>query len=124
MAEENKVKAIDEAEKVEETVADQAKSATETKKVSDDKVQLTKNSRDGKSSKKGKKKNSKKDQSKGLKGVFKGLSTEFSKISWPSRNEITKETCVVLAVSLVLGLCIFGLDKLIIFILVNLMNIS
>ena len=123
MAEENKVKAIDEAEKAEETVADQAKSATETKKVSDNKVQLAKKTRDGKSSKKGKK-NSKKNQSKGLKGVIKGLSTEFSKISWPSGNEISKETIIVLVVSLILGVCIFGLDKLIVYVLFNLMGIS
>ena len=119
MAEENKVKAINDAEVAEETAEKKAESATETKKVSEKKAQSAK---DGKS-KKGKK-NSKKDQSKSLKGVFRGLKTEFSKITWPSRNEITKETITVLIVSVILGLCIFGLDKLIVFVLVNLLKIS
>ncbi|MBO4389731.1 MAG: preprotein translocase subunit SecE [Lachnospiraceae bacterium] len=117
-----KVKAIDDAGLAEESAANQAESGSEKKAEPAKKEQSAKKSKDGKSSKKGKKNS--KNQSQGLKGVLKGLRTEFSKITWPDRNEITKETITVLVVSAILGLCIFGLDKLIIWVLFQMMKIS
>ena len=37
------------------------------------------------------------------KNWFKGLKAEFSKIIWPDRQSLTKETVAVLAVSVLLG---------------------
>ncbi len=50
-----------------------------------------------------------------------GLKAEFSKIMWPTKAQITKETTAVVVVSVVLGVVIaildfviqFGLDKII-----------
>ena len=40
------------------------------------------------------------------KNWFKGLKAEFSKIIWPDRQSLTKETVAVLAVSVLLGVII------------------
>ena len=42
------------------------------------------------------------------KNWFKGLKAEFSKIIWPDRQSLTKETVAVLAVSVLLGVIIAG----------------
>ena len=55
------------------------------------------------------------------KGWFKGLKSEFKKIVWESREDVTRETIVVVLISLVLGVLItlidsalqLGIDKLI-----------
>ena len=47
------------------------------------------------------------------KSFFKGLKAEFKKIIWPSRETVLKESGVVLVISVVLGLVIFGVDILI-----------
>ena len=47
------------------------------------------------------------------KSFFKGLKAEFKKIIWPSRDKVVKESGVVLVISVVLGLVIFGVDILI-----------
>ena len=46
------------------------------------------------------------------KGWFKGLKAEFHKISWTSKEDITKQTIAVVAVSVVLGLLIAVIDFL------------
>ena len=57
------------------------------------------------------------------KSFFKGLKSEFRKIIWPDRKDIVKQTAVVVAVSIILGVVIVVVDLLInrgIRILVNL----
>ena len=44
------------------------------------------------------------------KNWFKGLKAEFSKIIWPDRQSLTKETVAVLAVSVLLGVIIAVVD--------------
>ena len=43
---------------------------------------------------------------------WKGLKAEYSKIVWPDKDTVTKQTIVVLAVSLVLGVLIGVLDMI------------
>ena len=45
-------------------------------------------------------------------GFFRGVSAEFGKIIWPSRETLTKEMGVALAVSVVLCLIIAILDAI------------
>lgn len=47
------------------------------------------------------------------KNWFKGLKAEFSKIIWPDRQSLTKETVAVLAVSVLLGVIIAVVDLII-----------
>ena len=44
------------------------------------------------------------------KNWFKGLNAEFSKIIWPDRKSLTKETGAVLLVSVLLGVIIAVVD--------------
>lgn len=44
------------------------------------------------------------------KSFFAGVRAEFNKIVWPSREDVGRETVVVLVCSLVLGLIIAALD--------------
>ena len=44
---------------------------------------------------------------------FKGLKAEFSKIIWPDRQSLTKETVAVLAVSVLLGVIIAVVDLIV-----------
>ncbi len=54
------------------------------------------------------------------KSFFKGVKSEFSKIIWPSRDSLVKETVAVVVISVILGVIIsivdvgvkFGFDKL------------
>ena len=46
------------------------------------------------------------------KGWFKGLKAEFHKISWTSKDDITKQTIAVVVVSVILGLLIAVIDFL------------
>lgn len=46
---------------------------------------------------------------------WKGMKTEFNKISWPDKTETVKESVAVLCVSVVLGLIITFLDTIILF---------
>ena len=41
---------------------------------------------------------------------FKEVRTELEKVTWPTRQEATRLTLVILAVSLVTGLYVGGLD--------------
>ena len=47
------------------------------------------------------------------KNWFKGLKAEFSKIIWPDRQSLTKETVAVLAVSVLLGVIISVVDLIV-----------
>lgn len=47
------------------------------------------------------------------KGFFKGLKAEFSRIIWPDKDTVWKESAAVLAVSVILALVIAGMDFLI-----------
>ena len=46
------------------------------------------------------------------KSWFKGLKSEFHKISWTSREDVTKQTIAVVVVSVILGLLIAVIDFL------------
>ena len=54
------------------------------------------------------------------KSFFKGVKSEFKKIIWPTKENLTKETIQVVVVSVILGILIaiidvgvkFGFDKL------------
>lgn len=50
------------------------------------------------------------DITKKSKGWFKGLKAEFNKISWTSRDDVTKQTIAVVIVSVILGLLIALID--------------
>ena len=41
---------------------------------------------------------------------FKGVKTEFKKITWPSANTLAKETVAVVVISVILGLIIALVD--------------
>ena len=49
----------------------------------------------------------------GVKGFFKGVKTEFKKISWPDATTLLKQSVVVIAVSIALGLVIALMDTVI-----------
>ena len=44
---------------------------------------------------------------------FKGLKKEFRKITWPNKEEMTKETVAVVVVSILVGLMIALMDTII-----------
>ncbi|MBO7514830.1 MAG: preprotein translocase subunit SecE [Lachnospiraceae bacterium] len=44
------------------------------------------------------------------KGFFKGVKTEFSKILWPKKEDVAKETVAVISVSAAVGALIFVAD--------------
>lgn len=50
---------------------------------------------------------------KDKKSFFKGLKAEFDKVIWPTRELVGRETAVVVACSVVLGLIIALLDLVI-----------
>ncbi len=56
--------------------------------------------------------NSKGTAIKKSKGWFKGLKSEFGKIIWTSKQEVVKQTVSVVAISVVLGLIIAVIDKI------------
>ena len=45
-------------------------------------------------------------------GFWKGVRSEWRKILWPNREELAKETVLVVLISVVLGLVITGIDSL------------
>ena len=49
---------------------------------------------------------------KAIAGFFKGISGELKKVTWPTKKELFKSTVSVLAVCLVIGALIFGIDSL------------
>lgn len=44
---------------------------------------------------------------------FKGVKAEFSKVSWPSKNDVAKQSVAVIGVSVVVGALITLLDTII-----------
>ena len=47
------------------------------------------------------------------KSFFKGLKAEYKKIIWPTKETIAKESGVVLVITMILMLVIFGVDVVI-----------
>ena len=45
-----------------------------------------------------------------LANVYKTHAAEFKRIIWPSKNEVIKQTIIVIVISLIIGLIIWGLD--------------
>ncbi|MFT3985429.1 MAG: preprotein translocase subunit SecE [Lachnospiraceae bacterium] len=56
--------------------------------------------------------NSKDTAVKKSKGWFKGLKTEFGKIIWTRKEDIARQTVSVVAISVVLGIIIAVIDKI------------
>ena len=50
------------------------------------------------------------DKTKQKTGFFKGVKTEFKKITWPTRNQLVKETIAVSVVTILLGAIIELVD--------------
>ena len=53
------------------------------------------------------------EKKSGLKDFFKGVKTEFKKISWPDSTTLLKQSVVVITISIVLGLLITLMDTVI-----------
>ncbi len=47
---------------------------------------------------------------RGIAGFFKGIISELKKATWPTKKELFKSTVSVLAVCIVIGVLIFGID--------------
>ena len=43
-------------------------------------------------------------------GFFKNLKSEFKKCTWPKKEELVKQSALVIVVSVVLGVVIAGID--------------
>ena len=50
------------------------------------------------------------DKTKQKTGFFKGVKTEFKKITWPTRNQLVKETIAASVVTILLGAIIKLVD--------------
>ncbi len=48
----------------------------------------------------------------GIKNWFRGLQSEFKKISWPDKEQLKRETVTVTVVAVVLGVIIATLDMI------------
>ncbi len=48
----------------------------------------------------------------GKTSFWKGIQSEFRKITWPDKNQLVKQSIAVVAISIVLGLIITLLDTL------------
>ena len=53
------------------------------------------------------------EKKSGAKVFFKGVKTEFKKISWPDKTTLLKQSVVVVTISIVLGLLITLMDTVI-----------
>ena len=53
-----------------------------------------------------------KEQKMSLSAFFKGVKTEFKKISWPDKNKLFKQSVAVVCISVVLGMIITLLDTI------------
>ena len=47
------------------------------------------------------------------KSFFKGLKSEFRKIVWPGKEDLAKQTVIVVVVSLILGVLITAIDSVV-----------
>lgn len=81
---------------------------TSKENSSDNNSNLSSDEKDSASVKNSKKKN--KDDNKGS-NFFSKHKAEFKKIKWPNRQELFKETVVVIVISLAVGAIIFGADS-------------
>lgn len=45
-------------------------------------------------------------------GFFKGVRSEFKKIIWPTGKQLVNYTVVVIVMSILLSLIVFGLDRI------------
>lgn len=73
----------------------------------------TKELREVKEDKKDKKKSKEQVNKKNpVQLFFENLFSEFRKVIWPSRNDLIKQTVVVIIISLFMGVLIFGMDAL------------
>lgn len=45
-----------------------------------------------------------------LSEIYKVHAAEFKRVVWPSRQEVIRETIIVIVISLIIGLVIWGLD--------------
>ncbi len=70
-------------------------------------------SAENKDEKKLEKKTGKKSEKKTKPSFFKGVKTEFKKISWPDRQSTLKQSVAVVAISVVVGIIIAVLDYVI-----------
>lgn len=48
----------------------------------------------------------------GIKSWFRGLQSEFRKISWPDKDTLTRETVTVTVVAVILGIIVATLDMI------------
>lgn len=56
--------------------------------------------------------NAEKAEKRSIQDWFDGVKAEFRKIIWPDQKSLVKQTCAVVAVSIVLGIMIAILDFL------------
>ena len=54
--------------------------------------------------------NEKAPKAKSMNSFFKGVKTEFKKISWPDKNQMLKQSVAVVSISVVTGMIIAVLD--------------
>ncbi len=52
------------------------------------------------------------NKSKKASGFFKGVKSEFKKIVWPTKKLLVQYTIVVIIMSILLSLIVYGLDML------------
>ena len=43
---------------------------------------------------------------------FRGVRTEWGKITWPERHQVVVETCFVIAIVIIFTMYIYGIDKI------------
>ena len=53
----------------------------------------------------------------GIKDYFKGVKSEWSKVSWPERQQVVVETLFVIVIVFVFTIFIYGVDKVFDFVL-------
>ncbi|MDE6723904.1 MAG: preprotein translocase subunit SecE [Eubacterium sp.] len=78
----------------------------------DKKVDETKPVKADKKAKADKNKKSKKNPFKSIAAFFKSTNAERKKIVWPTAKETVKNTIIVLIVTLIVGVAIYGVDSL------------
>ena len=43
---------------------------------------------------------------------FRGVKTEWGKITWPEKNQVVVETCFVIGIVVIFTIFIYGVDKI------------
>jgi preprotein translocase subunit SecE len=80
------------------------------KEIQNEETQKDQKEEKQKEAKQKSKKPAKKSDKSPVQRFFENLAAEFRKIIWPSRNELIKQTVVVIIISLFMGAVIFGMD--------------